>query len=108
MLGPAIIPEPFPGFPHLNGRGCGKRIDAGKELEEPVVIGFDPGHLGLLQHELGYQNPVRISGLPPRQVSSISTEPAEEGAAERRRVRQRVAGGHERERYRLTAVAQPG
>ena len=53
-----------------------------RELLKPLfVFWLDPVHLGLLQHDLGHQNPIGISGSPPGQITSVPVVPAEEAIA---------------------------
>lgn len=82
VLHPAVVTQPFPGFTQLTGRCGGKRIDVRKQLQKAVVVWLDPSNLGLLQHKLGYQDAVRISGPPPGQVPSVSAKPAQKRLAE--------------------------
>ena len=46
-------------------------------LKPLFVLGLDPVHLGLLQHDLRDQNLIRIAGSSPREVASVSVIPAE-------------------------------
>ena len=62
-------------------------------MQEAVIIRLDPPHLGLLEHELGDQDPIRITGSAPGEVPAVLAEPAEEGAPKRREVRRGNAVG---------------
>ena len=50
-----------------------------------MVVCLDPGHLGLLEHELGHDHVVGIPGAPPGQVAAVPPKPPEQAAAELRR-----------------------
>lgn len=67
------------------GRLTRSRRCQGLHRREPLkplfVLGLDPVHLGLLQHDLRDQNLIRIAGSSPREVASVSVIPAEEAIA---------------------------
>lgn len=74
--GAAIVPQALPGFPH-RGPGCRCQMaNGGESLQKPGVVGLDSGHLGLLQHDLGHQHPVRVTSASPGQVPSVPPVPA--------------------------------
>ena len=47
-----------------------------------MVVRLDPCDLGLLQHELGDEHAIWVPGPTPRQVATVSAEPAKEAALE--------------------------
>lgn len=82
VLGPPIIAEPVPRFPHATRARTGERVDRGVQIEK---TGPEHGHtrnLRLLQHELGDQDVVRITGGAPGEVPPLGAEPGEEPACE--------------------------
>lgn len=80
--GAAVVSQPFPGFPHHRRGRRGQMPNRRELLQEPGVEGLDPGHLGLLQHDLGHQDPIGVASAPPRQVASMPPVPAGQHAAE--------------------------
>ena len=74
-----VVAEPLPGANDLRGRSRGERLDRGPPLQPGEVPRDDSLDLGLLQHDLGNENRIRVSGLPPRQVAAVLREPGEQG-----------------------------
>lgn len=108
--GAPVVSQPIPTL--ANGAGPGPREigNGGIPIQEPGVIVPDPSDLRLLQHELGYDDTVRIACGTPRKVAAAAAEPAEQSALERYGV-----GGnprrHNRRRYanvRVCGTQLPG
>jgi hypothetical protein len=78
--GPAIIAEPLPALSDREYPSGGQSVDIGIRVQEAVIVGLDPRHLGLLEHELGDQDPIRIASSAPREVPPVLAKPAEQGA----------------------------
>ncbi len=78
----AVIPQPFPRFPHALGLRPRQRSHSRKSFNKPRVVVGDSRHLRLLQHELRYQNAVGVPRRTPRQVSAFSPKPREQSARE--------------------------
>ena len=63
-----IVAQAGPASEHVllgRQRECG---NIRKALDEPVVVGNDRGHLGLLQHDFRYPDCIGIAAVLPRQV----------------------------------------
>ena len=78
IRGPAVIPQPIPRLPHPRRPCPGQRLDRRKRSQETPVVGLDSCHLGLLQHDLGDQDSIRVARAPPREVPPMAAEPREE------------------------------
>ena len=52
-----------------------ERGDAGKALDEPLEVPENDLHPGLLEHDLGDPDPVRIVAGAPRQGALVFAEP---------------------------------
>ena len=81
---PRVVAEARPGPQHLLERRRRQLLDRRPALEEPRVIGRDRLHRGLLQHDLGQPDPVRIGRLArpraPRQHAAMPVVPGEQRA----------------------------
>jgi hypothetical protein len=85
-----IVAQPLPALPH-HGRWGGCQIfQGGISCQKAVVVPLHPHDLGLLQHELGDHDVVRIAGAPPGKVAPVPAEPAQQTPAERVRVKLQV------------------
>jgi hypothetical protein len=76
----------------------GSRCQGGeiREAAHPsIIIRNDSGDLGLLQHELGNEDRVRIAGAAPGKIAAVLAIPRDEGAAERGGVREWIHGDEE-------------
>ena len=89
-----IIAETFPGSQQLALGGSGQGVQVGKFLKEAfkaAVLDYCTDG-GLLEHDLGNKDRIRVGGLSPWMVCSVRIEPAEQGAAEGPDVAQGMAG----------------
>ena len=78
VAGPGVIAEPCPQMQHLIHRRCRQYVHVGKARYEPLIIGNDRGHLGLLQHDLRHPDPVGRGVLLPGQiVPAMRDEPVQ-------------------------------
>ena len=78
ISGSLIIPKPLPFMQHSALRCFGQSINRGESVEpEPITL-QNCCDLGLLEHKLRNQDSIRISRLPPRQISSITLEPRDQ------------------------------
>ena len=60
VAGTRVIAEPGPRLHDLINGGLGQRLDGRKAVEKAQVEGFDRRNRGLLQHDLGQPDPIRI------------------------------------------------
>ena len=76
---PCVVAKPSPGGHHiLDGRR--RQIPHRREpTDEPPIMRYDGGDRGLLQHDLGQPDPVRVRRLarlgPPRQSAAVPVIP---------------------------------
>jgi hypothetical protein len=78
-----VIAESLPGVEHIILRSPGNRGEIRKSAQPFIVIGDHSTDLGLLKHELGDKDRVRVAGIAPRQVPSIPAKPLQERTAKR-------------------------
>ena len=78
ISGSLIIPEPLPFVQHSALRCFGQRINCGESVEPAFITLQNCCDPGLLEHKLRHQDSIRISRLPPRQLSSITLEPRDQ------------------------------
>ena len=76
-----IVAEPLPGVENVIFRSRGKCCDVGKPPQPFIIIRDHGGDLGLLEHDLGNEDGVRIVGVTPTQIAAVFAEPATESAA---------------------------
>ena len=80
VSGPCVIPEPRPIFQNGACFRAGQAGQVGKSFSEPQEIGNDRRHLGLLQHDFGHPDSIRVGGLLPGQMlAAVLVEPGEDG-----------------------------
>lgn len=77
-----IIAEAGPGFEDLLAPGARQMVNGGKRPQKIAIKGENGGHLGLLKHDFGYPDGVRIARLSPGKGASYPPEPAEKCAVE--------------------------
>ena len=70
-----IITEAFPGVQNLRFSRRGKRADGGKPAQPSIIVRDDGSSLGLLEHDFGNENGVRIAGLAPGEIAFAFVEP---------------------------------
>ncbi len=103
VRGTPVVAKPLPDFANLV-RTCGSEVvDRWEALEKTPVVLSNPGDLGLLQHELGDHDAVRVARGAPRQVSADPAKPAEQATLEGERVL-RQSLGHGQGRYDGSSV----
>ena len=74
-----IVAKARPMLQNLILRCIGKRSHIGKTLHEALEVGNYCLYLGLLQHDLGHPDAVRVPGLLPGKVlAAIGVKPAEQ------------------------------
>lgn len=83
VLRPAVVAKAFPLLPYQVWRGIREVAERRVGVEKPVIERFDPTDLGLLEHELRYQNTIRVAGSSPGQIPARSLEPGHDQATER-------------------------
>jgi len=104
----AIVAETFPFASHITRRSVGQRLQVGIPSQEPAVIPQDARYLRLLEHELGYENPVGVSGPTPWQSAALSSEPFQEASLEPQAAGSGVSRSHARRIYASTAWQECG
>ena len=79
---PRIIAKPGPHAQDIVERGARQRPDVGPARDELLEVGPDRLDPGLLQHDLGKPDPVRVGQLagrrPPRQLAPVPVVPGEQ------------------------------
>ena len=87
VAGAGVIAEPGPQLEHVLDLGRRQRVDRRKPRQELGVIGRDRGDRGLLEHDFGQPDPVRIGRLPrqraPRQPAAVAVVPGEQARSDR-------------------------
>ena len=83
VSGAGVIAEPSPEFEHVIERRRGQCADVVPALQETGIIGRDGLDRGLLQHDFGEPDPVRIGALAgrraPRQLAAMAVVPGQQG-----------------------------
>lgn len=78
ISGASVVAEALPGVEHIVLR----RARQGRKTREPAqplfIIGEHGSDLGLLKHQFGNEDGVRIAGPPPRKVAAVLGAPAKE------------------------------
>jgi len=92
----AVVAEPIPVLAHGGGAGSRQRLQRGEALEKGVIVLLDPSHLGLLEHDLGDQDAIRIARPAPGEVASVPPKPSEQPPAKGNGVVGRPAAGEGR------------
>ena len=77
-----VVSEGVPGTCGLTRSRRRQGLHRREPLKPLFVFWLDPVHLGLLQHDLGHQNSIGITGSPPGQITSVPVVPAEGGDCE--------------------------
>ena len=75
---PGVISEALPGAKHIVFRSACQSGEIGKP-QQPFVMVRDHCHdLGLLEHKLGDEDGVRITGPAPREIAATATIPTQQ------------------------------
>jgi hypothetical protein len=74
----SVIAEALPRAEHLIYRSARQRVEIGKPAQPLVIVRYDCGDLGLLEHELGDENCVRIADPAPRKITSMPSVPVQQ------------------------------
>ena len=82
IRGSAVVPQPIPSLPDPCGPRPSEGLDRRKCRQESAVVRLDSRHLGLLQHDFGHEDAIRIAGTTPGKVPTMAPEPREELALE--------------------------
>ena len=90
IMSSRVIAEALPGVENFVLRGDGQSGEIWEAPHPLIIVWDDRGDLRLLEHELGHQDRVRISGATPGEIAALFPVPGEEGVAERSGVRGRV------------------
>ena len=53
----------------------GKRANSGEATQPPIIVRDDGSSLGLLEHDFGNENGVRMAGLAPGEIAFAFVEP---------------------------------
>ena len=79
---PPVVAEAGPECQHLVDGRSRKLVDAREAVQEALVIGQHGFHPGLLQHDLGHPDAIRILRAAPGQIAPVAVEPGEQIAPE--------------------------
>ena len=75
IAGSRIIAQALPGVQYVRFSRRGKRADSGETAQPPIIVRNDGSDLGLLEHDFGNENGVRIAGLAPGEIAFAFMEP---------------------------------
>ena len=75
----AVITEAAPDPEQILFRCSGQTIDTRESFQEPLVVGHDGRHAGLLQHDFRDPDAVGVFGAPPREIALVAAVPAQQG-----------------------------
>ena len=78
-----VVSQAGPEADDVGGRAGRQGFDGREAIEERVIVGDDPVDLGLLEHDLGHQDFVGVSGMPPGEIARVHGEPCQQPAAHR-------------------------
>jgi hypothetical protein len=73
-----IVAKILPDFQDLIGPRFGKGPHRWEFREKAEIVGDDRLHLGLLKHDLGNPDEVRVAGMSPRQIPGMTGIPPEQ------------------------------
>src|SRR6202034_1316608 len=94
ITGTGVITEAGPGFEHVVERGRRQRPYIGPARQKARVIGPDRLDCGLLQHDFGQPDAIRIGALPrpraPGQLAAMAVVPSQQVHGPGRRNRGRA------------------
>ena len=82
ITGAGVIAESLPGVQDLMFGSCRQGGEIGEAPHPSIIIRDDGSDLGLLEHELGDEDGVGISGAAPREIATVLAKPGQEGAPE--------------------------
>ncbi len=84
ISGASVVAEALPGVKHIVLRRLGQSSKT-REPAQPLFIIWEDGRdLGLLKHQFGNENGVRITGSPPRKVAAVLAIPGQKTSPELR------------------------
>ena len=70
-----VIPHPLPNAQHVSGGIFSEINDRRESFDKLTILWEDPKYLRLLEHDFGNHNPVRIAGMPPREITAVGRPP---------------------------------
>ena len=73
-----VIPETLPGAKDFVFGSARQSGEIGKSQEPLVIVGDHRRDLGLLEHEFGHKDSVRITGPAPREITAMATIPTQQ------------------------------
>ena len=82
VAGASVVAKSLPGVKDVVLRSQRERGEVREAPEPGVIIRAHGSDCCLLQHELGDEDGVRVAGVAPRQVESVTAIPGEETATE--------------------------
>ena len=87
VAGARVVAEPGPELQHVVERRGGERRDGREAREEARIVRSDRLHGGLLQHDLGEPDAIRVRPLAlggaPRQHAAMAVVPGEQQPPDR-------------------------
>src|SRR5882762_5974786 len=83
----AVVAERAPGLRHFGRAGAGQVLEGRVARQELVVLRDDAVDLGLLEHDLGDEDAVRLAGAAPGQIAAVACVPGEKPPVEETRHR---------------------
>jgi hypothetical protein len=82
ISGAGVVAEALPGVQDVIFGSSGERGEIGEAAKPLFIIGDDGGDLGLLEHELGDEDRVRIGSAAPGKIAGVLAIPGEKRAPE--------------------------
>jgi hypothetical protein len=73
-----VIAKVLPDFQHLIRTSVSQGTHGWKSREKATIIGNNRLHLGLLEHDLGNPNRIRIPCVPPGEIAGMTGVPSEQ------------------------------
>ena len=81
---PGVVAQAAPQVEHLVGVGACQGVHVWKPRDEPLEVGDDRRHLGLLEHDLRHPHAVgRALPLPGQVLAAVGVPPGKHAAGER-------------------------
>lgn len=81
-----VVPETLPSMKDVGFRRSGERFQIRETTEPAIEVWNYCGDLGLLKHQLGDEDRIRIPCATPRQITAVFAKPGEKRTPERARL----------------------
>ena len=71
----SIVTEPLPAVENIVFGSARERLEVRKPAQPFAIIRENRRHLGLLKHELGHENAIRIASMAPGKITTVLLVP---------------------------------